>query len=249
MMSEISNTELERLFGKTDSCPSIEKLIESEKIGISDPNTRSHVNHCLFCKTELASWRAFDHPQATPREAEIANQIAGELDGRIYPVIRGEMQATRTKASLLPWLGGWFRWKRGSALSLAFVCSALLVISLQIQFRHSAPLVSHVDTPQTWRGDNLTIIAPAGSLHTVPNTFRWKSIPNASQYELRVLGVDGAELWKKTTASTDFIVDPDLKALLARHSVFFWRVAGLSSEGRKLASSELERVEVRSNGE
>lgn len=253
MMSEASKTELERLFGKTDSCPSIDELIEGEQFGISDPNTRQHVNDCPFCKTELASWRAFEHSQANPREQQTVEHIACELQGRIHPIIRREMQPARARASLLPRLGAWFRSKQGSALSLAFVCSALLVISLQIQFRHSAPVVSRVDTPQNWRGDNLTIIGPAGSLDTVPNTFSWKSIPNASQYEVRVLGVDGAELWKTTTARTDVVVGPDLKALLAGHSVFFWRVTGLSSEGHQLASSELERIEVRhrtaSNGE
>jgi hypothetical protein len=246
VMSEASKAELERLFGKTDSCPSLEQLIEDEQVGLSDPNTRKHVNECPFCKTELASWRAFEYSQPSAAEEDIVDQIAGELDWRVQPVIRREVhEPARTRTSLVQLLGAWFRSKQGSALSLAFVCSALLVISLQIQFRHSAPLVSRVDTPQNWRGNNLTIVGPTGSLDAVPNSFRWKSIPSASQYEVRVLGVDGAELWKTTTASTDVVVGPDLNTLLAKHSVFFWRVTGLSSEGRQLASSELERVEVR----
>src|SRR5690242_19588651 len=114
-MSETSKAELERLFGKTDSCPSLEKLIESEQVGISDPNTRKHVNRCPFCKTELASWRAFEYSQPSAAEGDIVDQIADELDWRVQPVIRREVQeSARTRPSLLELLGGWFRSKQGS---------------------------------------------------------------------------------------------------------------------------------------
>jgi len=242
----MSRTELELLFGKTASCPPVETLVAGEQTGMPDRHMRSHVNGCLFCKAELASWRAFEYSEPTFAEGEAVNEIAGELDWRVPSAIRRETQRpARTRTRFFRVLGEWFRSKQRSALSLVFVCSVLVVISLQIQFRHSSPLVSRLDTPQSWRGNTLSLVAPTGRLDHVPNSFKWESIPNAREYQVRVLAVDRAELWARTVTGTNFVVDQDLKNVLARHSAFFWRVTGLSSEGRALASSELERFEIK----
>src|SRR4051794_29120057 len=242
----MQNSELDvmkRLFGRTKDCPALEELISDQlPASISDPDLRIHIDQCLACQAELASWRSFQENEPTSAEVATIDTIAHELDQRLHTLVRAECERpVQAKSSIIDVARAFLRSKQALTASAVFVCSVLLFISLRFQSRNVAPSLSTPSQSQSWRSTDVQVISPTGRLPVLPETLSWKRVPGAAYYRVRVLGVDQAQLWAGTTEITPLRMDADARRALARHSVFLWDVEALDKKGLRLARSGVQR--------
>lgn len=215
-------------FERTEHCPEVEKLALLEEGRLEQAEAarlRTHVEGCTACEAELALYRGFLAAESRVEERPDVEYISARLSN--------PAAAERESES---W---WQRWLKLPAVPRwAFSVAALLLVaavSLQVWRRQSG--IGEVEWSGVARSGQLTLEAPLGELDQAPRRFSWRPAPGASIYQIRVLEVDGAQLWTGDSRETQFPAPAELLKQLGPRRAFIWEVVGLDGNGKEVARS------------
>jgi hypothetical protein len=126
-------------------------------------------------------------------------------------------------------------WLSPAAVAVAGV---LILVAVGLQWRSSQPaLHAPAAADEPLRSNRIAAISPAGDLGRVPTEIQWQPAPSAARYEVRVLEVDGAELWKSDTGATRIDLPPDVRARIVPAKTLLWRITAYDARGRFVAES------------
>ncbi len=198
----------------------------------ADDPRRRHLETCPKCRSALALFLAFDDPGPVPAGAK-----PREARRRLAGIVERELGTAPPKRIVL---GGrhWF------SSGWAFATAATLLVGAGIAWfalRPPAP----VPGGNAWRGATTAApaleeaaVAPDGRL-----VLRWRSVPGADAYEVRVYSGALREVWRATVSDTSASLAPaGLPG--GPGSVAWWRVSALRA-GRELARSRTGAIPLR----
>lgn len=88
-------------------------------------------------------------------------------------------------------------------------------------------------------------VYPIGEVASLPDELRWEPLERAHRYRVRILGVDDAVVWERTTQDESSVALPEeVQARLHPHVVYFWTVDAIDHQGSRLSGSERIRFRV-----
>ena len=179
---------------------------------------REHLASCVHCQTELALFREMMSEEMTEDSQWIAEQLRR----------RNNVVAFRPKA-----------WR------VLYAVAAALAVVIGIswwQFREPSIDVPLTGT-DTYRSARLELIAPIGDIARAPNELRWRSVPNASRYHVRIMEVDATEVWSGDTNEPHVALPPAVIAQFRPGKSLLWEVQAFRGNA-VLATSETQNVRV-----
>ncbi|MFN7980052.1 MAG: hypothetical protein U0P30_18105 [Vicinamibacterales bacterium] len=191
----------------------------------------AHVAGCARCQTELELFRSFEANTPVEGEGLAVAWIAAETKRRLTPA--APVPAVRPAWRLRSW-----------ALMAASV--AVIAGGAVLLMRPAGP-VAVPDTAPVYRGAQITIDS-AGELAAAPESLSWTAVDGAVNYDLRLLEVDGTELWHTATSSPTVSVPADARAAFLPGRTLVWRVEARDAGGRTIVSSGDTRARVRPAG-
>ncbi len=131
------------------------------------------------------------------------------------------------------------RWLAAAAMLTVAIAGGLLLTQRRAPSLPTAPVDS------TLRSGEVTLIEPVGTLERMPPTFSWKNVDGAASYRLRILAVDDAVLFERTTDGTSVELPDATAATLHAAVTYTWQVDALDAGGALVARSQPARFEVR----
>lgn len=192
----------------------------------------AHVAACARCQTELELFRSFEANAPVEGEGLAVAWIASETKRRLAPA--APAPAGRTAWRLPSW-----------ALMAASV--AVIVGGVALLMRPAGPAAVSDATP-VYRGAQIAFDIAAGDFTAAPESLSWTTVAGAVNYDLRLLEVDGTELWHTATSSPTVSVPADVRAAFLPGRTLVWRVEARDAGGRTIVSSGDTRVRVRPAG-
>jgi hypothetical protein len=216
------------------ACPPLEQL--ERLLGDGAPaRLKEHVDGCLRCQTELQMLRSFTSGEIADGERAAVESIAKRLRTRSSELVSRRIPAERHR----PW------WKTVLAApwltpAAAMVAVVLVVAGVVIEVRQGMKpgLNTAVDGAGISRSSSIAILSPIGDLHEQPGNLRWEAIPNAAVYRVRIMEVDGAELWNGETTTPRIDLPPRARTFIVPAKTLLIQVAAFDAAGRKLGESE-----------
>lgn len=193
---------------------------------------QAHVAGCARCQTELELFRAFEADAPVAGEGLAVPWIAAETRRRLAPAPAARPAPTA--------------WRLPSWALLA-ASLAVIVGGASLLMRPSAP-VAAPDTAPVYRGAQIALTVAAGDLDAAPGSVAWNAVDGAVDYELRLLEIDGTELWRVATSSPTVSVPADARAAFLPGRTLVWRVEARNAGGRTIVSSGDVRARVRPAG-
>lgn len=182
-----------------------------------------HIDSCARCQSELALFREIVREESSPEEVRAVEWIAGELQRRNNVVS--------------------FRPKAGRVLYAA-AAALLMAIGAGTWMQMREPSIdAPVGGPAVYRSARLDVIAPVGDLAQPPNELRWNVVPQASQYRVRLMEVDGTVVWNSETVKPAVALPPTVVAQFAPGKSLLWEVKAFRGN-EMLASSGTQTVRV-----
>jgi len=219
----------------------LEKL--AEDASLKDP----HLAQCSRCQTELALLMSFESSEPLPEEGAGVAWISARLEQRL-DLIKGSRPSRKVDASEPA--GSWISQLFGNRRSwwLVPVAATLVIAAVGIAFlpRSREPQL-RADAgkgPVVYRSQEIEVIAPAGELPDAPKTLQWKALAGAMRYKVSIMEVDQEPLWSGETSDLVLTIPPAIRARMLPRKPLLWRVTALDSQGRTLASSQMQRFSV-----
>ena len=198
---------------------------------------RIHVAGCARCQSELEMFQAFAANAPVEGEGLAVAWIAAQTKRRL-DASRETATHAATPAPATWRLPSW-------ALMAASV--AAVVAGATLLMRPEAP-TAVTETAPAYRGAHVAFTEAAGDLDGAPVSVAWTRVDGAVNYDLRLLEVDGTELWRVTTSSPMVSVPADARAAFLPGRTLVWRVEARDAGGRTLVSSGDTRARVRPAG-
>ena len=178
---------------------------------------QAHLEGCARCQTELALFQEMMAEESSPDSRWVAEEL-----GR-----GGNVVAFRPKL-----------WRTLYAIAAAVVL--VIGVSWWLQFREPSIEVGGADV---YRGARLEAIAPIGDIAQPPNEFRWKAVPNASQYRIRIVEIDSTVIWSSITTEPYASVPPSVIKQFVPGKSLRWDVQALRGT-ETITSSETQTFRV-----
>lgn len=210
-------------------CVPLERLVAA---ALAEPDA-AHVTACARCQTERALAQEFEAAEPTPDEGAAVAWIVSETRRRVFPDEPAAAPATPARWFALP------RWTSWAGAALA----ASLGVYLLVGPRAAPPQA--VDTAPVYRSTAVTIVAPVGDVASAPAELRWEALAGAARYTVRVLEVDGTELWQTTTVETSTAMPDAVRAAAIPARTLTWRVEALDSGGAPVGEAATASFRVR----
>ncbi|MBL8173636.1 MAG: hypothetical protein JNK48_03145 [Bryobacterales bacterium] len=208
-------------------CPSVDDWAAYPDLPAGAPQRRALDQHrasCPACEAEAAMLASFLAAEPQPAEAADLAYIQGKLPTRA------------PHAAPAPW------WKQIFAPSTfrvwAFAAVAFAAVAIGLQYRSgSLPPVTQ-ETGGVMRATlSVEGVAPVGDLPAPPRQFTWQAVSGAASYTLRILAVDGAELYRcEASAQPSCLPTPPQDVFLPLRTVQV-RVTAYDSAGKEIAVS------------
>jgi len=227
---------LRSALGRTPECLSIEAL------EAMDAKTRAHVEHCAYCRNELAMLVEFQ--EATPRPGEAADVawIQSELEGRsaITP------QASHS-GSLWVRISAWMSHTFPSRgwQTIAVAASLLFVVAGGMYLHQGNDRLSRpAGGEPVWRSQGFAGVAPLGDVTAAPAELQWEAVPGAGKYIVRVMEVDRTEIWRSEATGTRIPLPPELRAQMTAGRTFLWTVTARNGAGGAVAETGLQTFHI-----
>ena len=225
-----------------ESCPPVEQL---EKLVVEDsipaPAVVEHLRSCAYCKTELQLLREFSAGTVRESEKEAVHAITARLRGRsgeIFDHLRAPGEPAES------WWKTFWRtpWLRPAALALAGL-SIVVVVSLQMR---TGPPGIRPPRPEeeVLRSNTISVLAPIGDIREVPSEIRWRPAPNAVKYHVRLLEVDGAEIWNAETTSNGIELPSAIRARVVPAKTLMCQISAFDAAGSQVAQSGTVRFRL-----
>lgn len=198
-------------------CPPLERLAVPTMSG----HDAAHVASCLRCQSERALWASFESA-AGADEGDVA-WIAAQARRRLFPV----PQPATTTARWRPALPAW---------SLSLAATLLLAVGGYLLVREPGTELAPTDDATVYRTAAVEPVAPLGDLAAPPEELRWRPVDGAVRYDLRVLEVDGTEVWRGSTTATAIAVPSEVRAAALPARRLEWSVTAVDAAARPVAA-------------
>jgi hypothetical protein len=179
--------------------------------------------------------RSFTSGEVAERERTAVESISTRLKARSPELIPRRIPAEQHQA--------W--WKRVLAArwltpAAATVAVALVVAGVAVEVRQGRQprLDTAIGGAEVLRSSAIAVLSPIGDLSEKPEAIRWEAAPNAAIYRVRIMEVDGAELWNAETTTPRIDLPPRALTFIVPAKTLVIQVAAFDAAGRKLAESE-----------
>jgi hypothetical protein len=134
-----------------------------------------------------------------------------------------------------------------NAARFTFAAASLLVligVGLYVQQGKEPGLPVGIGNEQVLRSESVRNLQPSGDLEHPPDTISWIGISAAAKYRLRLLEVDGNELWKADTRLTSIQLPEDKKVLFVPAKTILLEITALDAAGNAMGSPGSSRTRV-----
>ena len=218
----------------TPECPPLDLLAAPRPAD----GVRRHLENCAHCQAELSLLHQFESAEPTPREAADVAWIESQL-------ARRSPAAAPSREPFLRRARAWFAFPLSPA-RLAFATGALLLlVTAGVVLRPGAGVGTvPSEDGAVWRSGKLTALSPSGDLPLAPSELRWEPVSGATVYHVRLLEVDGTELWSADAAAPAVGFPAPLAAKLIAGRAFQWDVIARNALGRPVAASDLQTFHI-----
>jgi hypothetical protein len=98
--------------------------------------------------------------------------------------------------------------------------------------------------PEVWRSGQITAQSPLGDVDRAPTQLRWDAVPGAVSYHVRLLEVDGTEVWSVDSTSASIEFPNDIARKLIPGRAFQWDAVARDAAGRTLAGTNLQSFHI-----
>jgi len=236
---------LRAAFGPGPECLSIEELEQVLTGGISASTAvGKHVRSCSYCQTEMQMLQRFGpagEGQAGPEVQQIVSQLQANPQ-RIFP------KPAQTSRSV-PWWERAFTMRRFAQASLGM--AAVLLVTAAVLRLHtgkspSVEALNHSDH-EVFRSGSFDLVEPVGDLQQPPKEIRWKKVDEAVSYQVRLLEVDGSEMWKAETKEDHVDLPAPVRARIVPAKTLFCEVDAFNSSETKVSGTGLVRFRLAQN--
>jgi hypothetical protein len=227
---------LQSALGPGEDCLPVEQLERFIIEGSTPaPPLAEHITSCAYCQTQIELLREFHAGTPRETETEAVRLITSRLRARSNEIFQAERAPVEARE---PWWRAFWRapWLSPAALALAGI---LVVVALSVQMRNAPPGLRppHPDR-EVLRSNAISVIAPSGDIQQAPSEIRWQAAPNAVRYEVRLLEVDGAELWKAETVENRIELPAAVRARVVPAKTLLCQVSAFDASGHRVAQSE-----------
>jgi hypothetical protein len=223
---------LREALNRTPECPALEVL--------AAPQHRQHVTECPHCRAELALLHQFESADAQPGEAADLAWIESELARRSQAAA---ISREPFGARLLAWFEFLFSPAGRGRLSMA-AASLLLLVTVGLLMRPGGGVRPPLQEPTVWRSGQFAAVSPVGDLDQAPSQLRWETVPSAASYHVRLLEVDGTEIWSADSTSTSVDFSNNIAAKMTPGRAFQWEATARDSSGRQMATTNLQTFHI-----
>ena len=232
---------LKDLFQGGDQCPDPSDLAEL-RAGAKSRRfefVRAHADACPKCQAELALLAALERAPSAAEKPDV-DWIAARLRASA-PAAPGKSRGK------LPWWRS--LWTAGEGLRTATALAGVLAIGGAVLYWERQTL-SPVDTQSprmrdTYRsGAEIANLQPTGKATTAPAKLAWQPAPGVASYDVSVFEVDRSVLWSARTAASELAVPAEVRAAMLPGKMLLWEVRGFDSEGRQVATSARQELQV-----
>lgn len=225
-----------------EGCPPVAQL-EQLFIEGSAPSAAlaAHVESCAFCQTEVQLLREFDAGASRETETVAVQAIASRLRMRSNEIFRPRPEPVDVKE---PWWR-WF-WKAPWFSPAALAAAAIVVVvAVGLQTRNSQPVLHSPGTDgEVFRSNAIVVTAPSGDVAQAPAEIRWEPASGAVRYKVRLLEVDGHELWRAETVGSAVQLPAAIGARIVPAKTLLWQVSAFDKTGHQVAISHTVRFRV-----
>jgi len=248
--SQLSEHDLFRkALAAQDDCPEIEtlELALSRDASAMPTELAQHLNSCSYCQAELHLLRNF-HEDGVKEDSEKTRKVVALLQERSKEILRPYRPAEVAQ-------GRWwnrafqFRWLSPAVLGMAALA---VVAGVVLQYRQAGPQPA-VNRPlqtgsEVFRTSGFAVVKPAGDLAERPQEIRWELVQAAAKYRVRLLEVDGTEIWTAESAAGHIDLPGAVQARIVPAKTLFCEVVAFDSSDRKLGETGLVRFRLLLNG-
>lgn len=220
--------------GPGPDCPPIDELANIVSGAIAPVEAAEHLRSCPYCQTELHLLRTFESEEAGQASRE-ALKVDALLRKKSKEIIR-QSGPTETKA---PWWKAAFAMRALAQASLAMAL-ILAVAGLVIHFRSTnqpTSIAQNGTSAEVFRSGAFSVISPTGDLRERPEEVQWEKVSNAVRYQVRLLEVDGNELWKAETFADRVDLPASVRARIVPAKTLFLEVTAFDSGGSKVGDT------------
>ena len=215
---------LARALVPTSACIPVDRLGDARTAAES-----AHLTGCARCQTEWALWQQFDRSTPSPDEGAAVQWVVAELDRRRAG---GEAHPVRARR--------WLTWPR---LALAAVPIAV-VATIGVGFWNPEPSPRVPQGQEVYRAAGVQAMAPLGDVAAAPRTLEWAPVGGAVLYEVQILEVDRAVMWRGSTSAARIDVPSQVTALFIAGKTVLWTVSARNAGGAVVGESGAQRFRV-----
>lgn len=199
------------------ACPPLERVT----VPTMSVHDAAHVGSCPRCQSERALWASFESRAGADEDA--VAWIAEEARRRLFPSPHPAATAARWRTALPAW-------------SLSLAATLLLAVGGYLLVREPGADVARTDGATVYRTAAVEPLAPLGDLAAPPEELRWRPVDGAVRYDLRVLEVDGTEVWRGSTTATAIAVPSEVRAAALPARRLEWSVTAVDAAARPVAA-------------
>jgi hypothetical protein len=211
------------------ACLALDRL--GEPLSVEE---QAHVVGCARCRTELEMLVAYEANEPIAGEGLSVAWIAQRAKRAVLDSA-APAAASAIVAPKVSW--GLPRWALAAASLAVVLGGATLLWS-------PAPSVAPIVPGDIYRASRVEITSPTGDIPAAPTELRIAAVPGAIRYDVRLIEVDGTELWRASTTATTMPVPREVSALALPAKTLIWRIVAADAEQRVLAESGDVRFRV-----
>ena len=214
--------EVERSLQSTRECIPVEQF--GAPLTGAD---RSHLAVCTRCQAEFAMWRGFTDPRPQPEEDAAVRWVTNEL--RTHGLRSGAGTALSTARQGRP---------RHTQVYLAAAASLVLAAAVGYVIWDPEPRVDEQRrSAETYRTAGVQLLHPSGEMAVAPTELKWVTVEGAVRYDVRVLEVDGTQLWSTSTPDVSVALPPVVVEQFVPGKTILWDVTARNRAGDSVAVS------------
>jgi hypothetical protein len=165
--------------------------------------------------------------------------------------LRSRSKQVFRQAFFLPEPRSW--WKptftvRGMAQA-SLAMAAVLLVASAIVFLRSRPSQPQLEarnqsTQEVLRSGSFAVLSPVGDLQERPKEIVWEKAPQASSYQVRLLAVDGSEIWRTTTSEARTELPAAVREQIVPAKTLLVDIMAFDSSGNRVGATGLVRFRL-----
>jgi len=222
--------------GPGEECPPLDRLARyAEGARSGEPGMAQHLQSCTYCQTELHLLRSFQ-AGGNSENSDDVRRVTESLNDMRLPVAANP---ARTGSRERWWISIFSMPRLAPA---AFAMAAVLLVAASVLYIRQSrkPVVGALNPgaqQEVLRSPGFAVLSPAGDLQERPDEIRWEAVPQAARYQVRLLQVDGSELWKTETSNNNIAIPAAVRSQIVPAKTLFSEIKAFNSSGAKIAET------------